>query len=137
MIGSISTGTLRPIDLADSFLTHAERLAELSGYQPDIDSLAKLRAELDTLAEDDERLSEIVDSLFDWLGESALPYTYFGAHEGDGADFGFWPCWSSLAELPSYSDFPAELPGEDFTVTNDHGNLSVYDSTGELIWDCV
>lgn len=33
----------------------------------------------------------LLDALFDELNEIAPPGHYFGAHPGDGSDFGFWP----------------------------------------------
>ena len=136
MIGSISHGTLRPEDLYESFLDCALRLADekqiddptLLERVKDIESFVCLSGE--------ERM-EAITALEDILNEMALPYTYFGAHEGDGSDFGFWPSWGELDDLTKYDDFPATLPDDDFMMVNDHGNVSVYGADGKLIWDCV
>jgi len=45
---------------------------------------------------DDDMAGEIIDDMMDALNELAPNGYYFGAHEGDGSDFGFWPLseWS-------------------------------------------
>jgi hypothetical protein len=45
---------------------------------------------------DDDMASEIISDMMDALNELAPDGYYFGAHEGDGSDFGFWPLseWS-------------------------------------------
>lgn len=39
-----------------------------------------------------ERASELLAAVHDALDEVAPAGAYFGTHEGDGSDFGFWPC---------------------------------------------
>jgi len=39
---------------------------------------------------DDDMASEIIGDMMDALNELAPDGYYFGAHEGDGSDFGFW-----------------------------------------------
>lgn len=36
-------------------------------------------------------VAALLDSLFDGLNDAAPTGYYFGAHPGDGSDFGFWP----------------------------------------------
>ena len=140
ILGSISTGTLRPEDLAVSFFDAANDRAENMGDRAVLERLAEIESLLwldGELTADNDTLSDCVDELTEILDSLAAPYTYFGAHEGDGADFGFWPCWDSIDELQKFDDFPDTLPGDDFVVVNDHGNVSVYGADGLLIWDCV
>lgn len=39
---------------------------------------------------EDEMLTHLLGALFDALDEVAPDGMYFGAHPGDGSDFGFW-----------------------------------------------
>lgn len=151
-LGSVSSGTMAPDDCAVAFADACETIGGMYGLAPwggDIearnrwhdrfgDAWDRLYPNDDGSAETDyETLCEIVDDLTDLLEEVAPPYMYFGSHPGDGAEFGFWPCMESIDELPRYDFLPDNLPGEDFVVVTDHGNLSVYGADGKLLWDCV
>ena len=75
--------------------------------------------------------------LFDALGEYAAPYFYFGAHPGDGADYGYW-----LSEgfeddfdglkVSDTSEIPSKYRGEVLHV-NDHGNVTLYVKTSRAL----
>lgn len=86
-LGSISSGTMRPEDLIPAFLSEIERLDAKRG--------AELRSTYSDVIEADDYDSEdaawLLDKLFDTLEELAPEGFYFGAHPGDGADYGFWP----------------------------------------------
>lgn len=87
---SIRHGTMRPADLVPVFL------AEL--HKHDADTAASYLAEVppaalaDDRAEfwDSEDAADILNSLFDALDSAAPAGCYFGAHPGDGSDYGFW-----------------------------------------------
>jgi hypothetical protein len=103
--GSISHGTLRPEDLIPTFMTALEKCAEadVSGRFDDRNyvraestraNLAKVQANIDRLTDeyfDSQDAQDDLDMLYDELGAYAPAGHYFGAHEGDGSDFGFWP----------------------------------------------
>jgi len=71
----VSSHTLKPEDLAKNFLSFLESID-----YPDTDAFRQQ-------IEDEE----LLDDLFQLLDNIAPPNCYFGAHEGDGALFGFWP----------------------------------------------
>jgi hypothetical protein len=90
--GSISHGTLREVDLLRAFSNC------LASYKGESDLVVEA-IQLASLIEDGERsttshdVEEVLEILEDELNELAPPLHYFGAHEGDGSDFGFWPLY--------------------------------------------
>lgn len=96
---SISHGTMRPADLIPAFLD------ELARHDPD--TAASYREEIPPAALEDDRAefwdtedaASILDSLFDALDSAAPAGCYFGAHPGDGSDYGFWMTAEDAEEL--------------------------------------
>lgn len=139
-LGTISHATLRTEDLLEAFADELEHLVQANGKtgmanQTAVDLINDAREVEDF---DSEEASEIVQELSDALNEYAPPYCYFGANEGDGSDFGFWPCMEQIEELPRVecSDDAKEL-GEDCLFVNDHGNVTVYGGDGSIILELV
>jgi len=101
LYGTISHGTLRPQDLIPAFLD------ALRTVDPTYDQLhfAWIPQYLAcALVEGDasdwwssEDCNWCLEDLISRLEESAPEGTYFGTHEGDGSDFGFWPLESEEA----------------------------------------
>jgi hypothetical protein len=93
--GSYSHGTLRPQDLlrrfADVLAAHdpepgeARLIHEARGLATALDS-----DDAHTFETASEYAPETVDALMDALTDRAPAGHYFGAHEGDGSDFGCW-----------------------------------------------
>jgi hypothetical protein len=147
-IGSVSSGTLAPSELANEFYFECDGRGGHVEW-PDVNvrnswwnRFGEIGDRLfpnddGSMTDDSEIVSESVDELSELLNEIAPPYTYFGAHCGDGADFGFWPDFESIDEMPKFDDFPDTLPGQDFVVVNDHGNMTIYSAAGEMLWDCI
>lgn len=109
-LGSISCGTLRPEDLIPAFVDALDSLREeLSApgatTELPVDTMARASrvGRIDDLLGAIERRMESngyyeseeagydLEKLTEALNEFAPPNAYFGAHWGDGADFGFWP----------------------------------------------
>jgi hypothetical protein len=129
--GSISHGTMRAEDLIPAF---ADALRELCGDNADHVKLCNeadaidFNLDVDTLVKDGTLA--ILEELFDALDEYAPAYGYFGAHEGDGSDYGFWPCddidenFDGL-KVSDLSEVPDGHVGEVLLV-NGHGNCTLY-----------
>src|SRR3990167_2406528 len=107
--GSVSCATLRTQDLIDAFLPVLKELDE-SSYTDIIQgnvalsilydeefvlfegfNKEKFCEEAEKWVAESEEAMWVLDALFDALNDLAPDGYYFGAHWGDGADFGFWP----------------------------------------------
>ena len=98
-IGTVSHGTLRPQDLLKSFSEAYKQYCEgMEGFDASLYDQAQDWAyhvehdSEDFQPRDYEIVDETLDELIEKLEELAARYgCYFGATEGDGSDFGFWP----------------------------------------------
>jgi len=142
-LGSVSSGTMITEDVFDACIWTLKSLD--AKRAKDIQKLWDEAAD----AGDEEQMSYVLnEDLWDALNEHAAPYCYFGAHEGDGADYGFWPSIDSLEDGVRYgevlrvndlNDMPKGYTGTLMEV-NDHGNVTLYRcSRGRkrVIWSCV
>lgn len=95
IVGTVIHGTLRPQDLIPAFLKalrlvdpdeYAQRMAQPFGAIP-----AWAIDEGDTCPWwDSDDACYLLESLTEALEAAAPEGWYFGAHPGDGSDFGFW-----------------------------------------------
>ena len=132
-IGTISHGTLRNEDLLESFTSE---LAWLGDEDPQNE--IPLLKEAIAADPESEEASEIINELADALNDLAPPYCYFGSSEGDGSDFGFWPCMESINNLPRVEDSDeAKALGTDCCFVNDHGNITIFGGDGSTLIDFV
>jgi hypothetical protein len=122
--GTISHGTMRPEDLIPTFASVLEDLIENGEH-------AELIAEANSIEDfESEDADAILESLFDALQEAAPAYAYFGAHPGDGSDYGFWlhdgfeHDFDGL-KVDDIADIPTDYAGEVLHI-NDHGNCTLY-----------
>jgi len=151
-LGSVSTGTMREEDLIPCFVGLLESLIPPESTECNDHRRAHLaeiveRMDDDKYYESDDATYDM-DWLFDKLNTFAPPYCHFGAHEGDGADYGFWVCWDALEDsvhdgdllkVADLSEVPDDYIGEVLHV-NDHGNTTLYVADkGKLteVWSVV
>lgn len=140
--GSVSSGTMQPRDLIPAFLDCLEYFNNNKhAYKALIKEGKRIIQKGDFESED---ASYYLDELLDALNSFALPYTYFGSHSGDGADYGFWvdeyidSDFDGL-RVEDLIDVPKGYSG-DVLFINDHGNMTLYSCTkGRMreIWSVV
>lgn len=141
-IGSISHGTMRPEDLIPDFAYELKRLDTKHQYSNLIREAKNVDWDNTDYVNND--VPYLMENLFDALDNFAPPYCYFGAHQGDGSDYGFWP--SEFIEndfdgikVADTADVPKGFKG-DVLYVNDHGNMTLYYSNGRTlkeIWSIV
>lgn len=147
-IGSVSHGTHRPQDLIEA-CCDAHRLYK--GQIPRLiwNAVLRANAQAQTETEQWEREQYAIELLTSALEAIELPCMYFGAHIGNGSDFGFWVSddaitWAiddcELLSVSDLADIPAKYKGY-AVVVNDHGNQSLYRCNGRgkqtNIWSVV
>jgi hypothetical protein len=86
--------------------------------------------------------------LVDALDEFSPPLCYFGSHESDGSDYGFWLSQDALEEAQSDEDVLKVSAGDEWSddwanyeyvlEVTDHGNCTLYNAkTRNEIWSLV
>ena len=139
MVGTLIHGTMRNEDLLTAFADELERL-DASGKHA-----AYINDARDWRGRGYEFANDVLERLFDALDGYAPPYCYFGAHAGDGSDYGFWPDVESLEADAREGDFVVKVgagserpDGFDYVMeVNDHGNVTLYGRGGKEIWSVV
>ena len=134
-IGPISEGTLRTQDLLEAFTDALEALDTEgihAGIVADVDELLDTDPDEWTDGQDEDAAGNLA-LVFDALQDYAPPFCYFGAHEGDGACFGFFVDHDAIEEAVRSGEAlkvedSADIPeGETRPVflVSDHGNLTL------------
>lgn len=155
-IGSISSGTLRTEDLLEAFadalenIVRGEQSEERSGelMAPVYEARELLDKDSDCWTDEEHEAASWLanEDLMDALNEHAPPYCYFGAHPGDGADFGFWPCEDAIRDaihdgeilcVEDSRNAERRVIPEYVYHVNDHGNATLYRITLEPAWSVV
>jgi hypothetical protein len=139
-VGSVSHGTLRSEDLIESFTyelrqqkplsrEHRKMLREMERRITAHARIERRTPEVEPYFDTDDA-SEDVNELIDALNCYAPSGFYFGAHPGDGSDFGFWLSETFIEDFDGLrvedtGDVPRSYRGEVLHV-NDHGNTTLY-----------
>lgn len=156
-LGTVSSGTMRPEDLIPKFLNALKtRPGAVSDYLhslqesplgnlihfSDLNWLHDLPEwALDSYLESDS-CGWDMEALFEALNEISPPLCYFGAREGDGADYGFWVYPGAVQEAQDDPDIhvDSEPPPDYWLRVSDHGNLEYYERENDgwkSIWSAV
>ena len=144
-IGSVSRATLREEDLIPAIVYALRNVRGVSRRA------GKLLTEFNKLDTDDpeslERMSYILEGLYNLADSACPPFCYFSATEGDGSDIGCWPSFDSLEEATRYEDPEVWKDPDDGSkvprsakyrmVVSDHGNVSLYYRNGREVWGVV
>ena len=147
-LGTVSSGTMQERDLIPCFLDELEwqvRQGKKRGYLREINRIRRAAdKDVDDSYFHSEDASFDLEYLFDALNDFAAPYFYFGAHPGDGADYGYW-LYEGMEydfdglKVSDLSEVPKEYRGEVLCI-NDHGNMTLFvkNSRGlKEIWSIV
>lgn len=95
---SVISGTLRRQDLLIAFTEELARWDKWDQHTDIINATCFFLQELEESPRDEqayfnllEEVDELISEIMNILNEYALDGFYFGAHQADGSDFGFWP----------------------------------------------
>jgi hypothetical protein len=145
-IGSISAGTLRTEDLLEAFASELDSLrgTSRSHYQLVFDAQNRYYLD-DGRDEREEEAGELVSELMDALNEYCPPFVFFGALEGDGSDFGYWPDVDALEQAVCDATGVRSMADDEYVLADDgvivqvsdHGNIVVMDLDRRELWSCV
>jgi hypothetical protein len=129
--------TLRPQDLVRNLY---EALYDLSAARAErvYDEYPKVMVEVLTLPYHDEpsegaesAFPHLLDTLFDLMSEHSPPFHYFGSHEGDGSDFGYWFNEEAYQESVAEGDTSVvEWLGDYISVPDGQGGMTIYSTEG-------
>lgn len=143
-LGSVSTGTLRPEDLIPSFLDEAESLRLPREERKIVRAIRKAVHDADDeSAYWDEDADGDLDDLFGILENHVPDFCTFGAHEGDGSDFGVWPALDlhdhnglEAEGIHISPDAPSTREHSHWLQVSDHGNATLYRRAGNRWLEC-
>jgi hypothetical protein len=147
-LGSVSHGTMRPEDVIPAL---GDALSSIRLSRADRTALgAIMRAhearDYDADLSDENDPCYDVEALFDMAQGYTPEYCSFGAHEGDGSDYGVWPAFDALeddarsGEIFDGDELPSPRQHSMARIVSDHGNVSLYRSARNRwieVWSVV
>lgn len=128
--GSILHGTMRPQDVLPALLD-ALREHDEDAYSQCLNLIPAHAAEDEDADWWTEEAPDHVESLFDSLNDCAPSGLYFGAHPGDGSDYGFWMSEEDASELAQLEEDAGDsTSGDEAREAIEQDALSVEVRTG-------
>lgn len=138
-LGTVISGTLRTEDLLSAYMN------TLARFDPNHYLLTEY-----TLPSDSNEMVDAVDGYLETLTAALCdhcpPFVYFGAHPGDGADFGFWPDhdaiqeaihWLPRAKTADWSIQEFKLKNCIIRFVEGKSNVTVMDLDRNVLWSTV
>ena len=138
-IGTLIHGTLRDEDLLPAFADELERVGEAGAHAELIQRANRVHAKLyrDDHDGNYDVSTETVHDLMDALQDYAPVHMYFG-NTSDGSDFGWWPVTEYDCETVRIDDENViDVECNIHINVNDHGNVTVSELRGAVIWAAV
>jgi hypothetical protein len=164
-LGTISHGTMRVQDTMPALLSALDGIRLSAEDRQTCDEVQRCLdtwIAIDGEGADSDNAADADDLLFDLevemnetliqLAEGYVPdYCYVGAHPGDGADLGVWPCEDLFDDTtqgsydgycwrlrennhPDEETIPADMTHA--LSANDHGNATLYSRSGRRWTEC-
>jgi len=141
-LGSISTGNLRTEDLLRAFVSTLDSLSPRGSHWSGLGDAYQI---LEQGTDDESEITELLSDIEHELNNLCPPFVYFGAHPGDGADYGFWPDTESLGDALQDAADSSEawdwslgdyILADDGVIVqvSDHGNATVMDMERNVLW---
>ena len=139
-LGSVSSGTMRYKDLIPCFESELAMLSKTA--------LRKIHVAQKKWEKNEEIVYYYLNSLFDALNERCPLFCYFGASEGDGANYGCWFSRNALEDAISCREVVKVNAGEEYpedwknnyeylVEVNDHGNVTIIDRKERIVLEVV
>ena len=92
-LGTISRATMCMEDLIPCFIEELKRIDISHEYQDAIkegEDIIKQAEKDETVWDNEDTFNYLHEVLWGALDQFSPPYCYFGAHPGDGSDYGYW-----------------------------------------------
>jgi hypothetical protein len=123
-LGSISRGTTQEADLVQRFLFYLKTVApdEADGLEEEWRETAP-----------DYQSDFVWDRLWNVMNRHVPPYTYFGAHEGSGTDYGVWISREAIDNDLEYEPEKLQAVKEGHPVTAATPYVVVVNAAGEYV----
>jgi len=133
-IGSVCSGTMRSEDLIPTFLGFLINLdteKEFTSVIREGKSIIIQAEKDDSVWDSENTIMYLNEDLWEAMDSFSPDYCFFGAHPGNGSDYGYWPMEDIEDEfdglkVSDLSEVPEDYKGNHVLLINDHGNITLY-----------